>query len=92
MRARACVKNNLRVDPEAAKPCKDLRMAIDADPAAWQNLRAAVLCIGLGEYKHLPVLPNATRDARALCEKVNALRAPLDAGEGSEMALWRPCS
>ena len=49
-------------------------VAIDADdPAAWQNLRAAVLCIGLGEYQHLPVLPNATRDARALVEKVNAL-------------------
>ena len=56
------------------KARKDLRVGVDADdPAAWQNLRAAVLCIGLGEYKHLPVLPNATRDARALCEKVNAL-------------------
>ena len=43
------------------------------DPTTWQNLRAAVLCIGLGEYKRLSGLPNATRDARALCKKVNAL-------------------
>eukprot|EP00802_Teleaulax_amphioxeia_P003339 Tamp_03342.p1 GENE.Tamp_03342~~Tamp_03342.p1 ORF type:complete len:1150 (-),score=276.67 Tamp_03342:25-3474(-) len=56
------------------KARKDLRVGVDTDaPAAWQDLRAAVLCIGLGEYKHLPVLPNATRDARALCDRVNAL-------------------
>ena len=45
--------------------------AMVEDPAA--KLRAAVLCIGLGKYKHLTHLPNATRDAQALCEKVNAL-------------------
>ncbi|MFN6096673.1 MAG: caspase domain-containing protein [Dolichospermum sp.] len=39
----------------------------------WQNLRAAVLCIGLGKYEHLQCLPNAQRDARALCERVNEL-------------------
>ncbi len=52
---------------------KDLRDAVagDADPATWQSLRAAVLCIGLGDYEHLPCLPNAQRDARALCERVN---------------------
>jgi hypothetical protein len=57
------------------KACKDLRAAVAAaaDPAAWQNLRAAVLCIGIGEYDVLGCLPNAVRDAQALCDKVNAL-------------------
>jgi len=54
---------------------KDLRDAVagGADPATWQSLRAAVLCIGLGDYEHLPCLPNAQRDARALYERVNEL-------------------
>jgi hypothetical protein len=52
------------------KARKDLRAA---DPAAWQNLWAAVLCIGIGEYEVFERLPNAVRDARALCDKVNAL-------------------
>jgi hypothetical protein len=52
------------------KARRDLRAA---DPAAWQNLRAAVLCIGIGGYEVLERLPNAVRDAQALCDKVNAL-------------------
>ena len=54
---------------------KDLRDAVagDADPATWQSLRAAVLCIGLGDYEHLPCLPNAQRDAQVLCERVKGL-------------------
>jgi hypothetical protein len=57
------------------KARKDLRAAVagDADPAEWQNLRAAVLCIGIGEYEVLECLPNAVRDAQALCGRVNAL-------------------
>jgi hypothetical protein len=49
------------------------RKSGDEDPAAWQNLRAAVLCIGIGKYQVLGCLPNAVRDAQALCNKVNAL-------------------
>jgi hypothetical protein len=41
--------------------------------AAWNNLRAAVLCIGLDEYKHLSPLRNAKRDAYEIQRRVNAL-------------------
>ena len=56
------------------KARKDLRVGVDADPESWKKLRAAVLCIGIGEYTHLPCLPNAARDAQALCEQVNTLQ------------------
>jgi len=36
------------------------------EATAWQTLRAAVLCIGIGEYKVLGCLPNAVRDRRAI--------------------------
>ena len=76
------------------KARKDLRAAVagDEDPAEWQNLRAAVLCIGIGEYEALRRLPNAVRDAQALCEKVNALphcRAKLLADLPDRRAIQR---
>jgi hypothetical protein len=63
-----CVANNLLF---AFRKTLDLRRK-DLE-TKWQNLRAAVLCIGLGKYEHLQCLPNAQRDARALCERVNEL-------------------
>jgi hypothetical protein len=76
------------------KARKDLRAAVagDANPAAWQNLRAAVLCIGIGEYEVLGCLPNAVRDAQALCSRVNALphcRAKLLADLPDRRAIQR---
>jgi hypothetical protein len=73
---------------------RDLRAAVggDADPAAWQTLRAAVLCIGIGEYKVLGCLPTAVRDAQAVSDKVNALtrcRAKLLADLPDRRAIQR---
>ena len=49
----------------------------DLTSRSWRRHRPRcgkyVLCVGIGEYEVLEPLPNAARDARALCDRVNAL-------------------
>ena len=63
------------VHPEAGpQPCDACKCSPCSDGCeAWHGLRAAVLCIGLDEYKHLSNLRNAKRDAYEIQRRVNAL-------------------
>ena len=63
------------VHPEAGpQPCDACNCSPCSDGCeAWHGLRAAVLCIGFDEYKHLSNLRNAKRDAYEIQRRVNAL-------------------
>ena len=58
----------------ASEPCAACKQSpCTQGCSAWGDLHAAVLCIGVDKYTHMSELPNALRDARALCDKVNEL-------------------
>jgi hypothetical protein len=58
--------------PTSCHGCK--RQLCSDDCPSWHNLHAAVLCIGLGEYKNITRLPNAAGDARELYRQANAVQ------------------
>jgi hypothetical protein len=78
----------------AAQPsCRECKFPTCPDDcSSWRNLDAALLCIGLGEYKNISRLPNAAGDARKLYRQANAVqgcRAELMEGLQDARALIR---